>query len=143
MDLRIDAASHTPIYQQVTEQVRALVASGRLPAGERLPSVRGLAERLLINPNTVARAYRELERDGIVVSRHGHGVFVADQASPFRLAERRRMLAASIERLFAEAALLGLSPADVEDLVRQRASGGRAAGGRAAGGAGASKGRSA
>ena len=132
MDLRVDPSSHTPIYEQVTSQIRALVAGGRLPAGERLPSVRGLAERLLINPNTVARAYRELERDGVVVSRQGHGVFVADQASPFRVAERRRMLAASIERLFAEAAQLGLSLADVEDLVRLYAAGGRAAKGKSA-----------
>ncbi len=130
MDLKVDAASHTPIYQQVVAQVRALVASGRLAAGERLPSVRGLAESLLINPNTAARAYRELERDGVVVSRQGHGVFVGDQASPFRAAQRRRMLAASIDRLFAEAAQLGLDPADVEDLVRQRVDGGRAAKGR-------------
>lgn len=120
MDLRIDAASHTPIYEQVVAQVRGLVASGRLAAGERLPSVRGLAERLLINPNTVARAYRELERDGVVVSRQGHGVFVADQASPFRAAERRRMLAASVDRLFEEAAQLGLEPSDVHELVRVR-----------------------
>ena len=130
MDLQIDAASHTPIYEQVVTQVRALVASGRLPAGERLLSVRGLAERLLINPNTVARAYRELEREGVVVSRQGHGVFVADQASPFRAAQRRRMLAASVARLFAEAAQFGLEPADVQELVRQRVEGGRAAKGR-------------
>lgn len=130
MDLRVDAASHTPIYEQVVVQVRALVASGRLPAGERLPSVRGLAERLLINPNTVARAYRELEHAGVVVSRQGDGVFVGDQASPFRAAQRRRMLAASIDRLFAEAEQLGLEPADVQDLVRQRVEGGRPAKGR-------------
>ena len=130
MDLRIDAVSHTPIYEQVVAQVRALVASGRLPAGERLPSVRGLAERLLINPNTVARAYRELEHAGVVVTRQGHGVFVADPASPFRAAHRRRMLAASIDRLFAEAEQLGLEPADVPELVRQRVEGRRAAKGR-------------
>ena len=131
MDIGIDAASHTPIYQQVVEQVRALVVSGRLPAGERLPSVRGLAELLLVNPNTVARAYRELERDGVVVSRQGDGVFVADQASPFRAAQRRRMLAGSIDRLFAEAAQLGLEPADVQDLIRQRVESRRPAKGRA------------
>jgi GntR family transcriptional regulator len=130
MDLKIDAASHTPIYEQVVTQVRALVASGRLAAGERLPSVRGLAEHLLINPNTAARAYRELERDGLVVSRQGHGIFVADQASPFRAAQRRRMLATSVDRLFAEAAQLGLEPVDVLDLVRQRVDGGRPAKGR-------------
>lgn len=130
MDLKIDAASHTPIYEQVVAQVRALVASGRLAAGERLPSVRGLAESLLINPNTAARAYRELELEGVVVSRQGHGVFVGDQAAPFRAAQRRRMLAASVDRLFAEAEQLGLEPADVEDLVRQRVDGRRAAKGR-------------
>ena len=130
MDLRLDAASHTPIYEQVVAQVRALVASGRLPAGERLPSVRGLAERLLINPNTVARAYRELEREGVVVSRQGHGVFVADQTSPFRAAQRRRLLAASVDRLLTEAAQLGLEPAEVLELVRQRVEGGRASKGR-------------
>jgi GntR family transcriptional regulator len=130
MDLTVDAASHTPIYEQLVTQVRALVASGRLPTGERLPSVRGLAESLLINHNTVARAYRELEHEGVVVTRQGHGVFVADQASPFRVGQRRRMLAASVERLFAEAGQLGLEPSDVEELVRQRAASARATKGR-------------
>jgi GntR family transcriptional regulator len=122
-NLTVDAASHTPIYEQLAAQVRALVASGQLPAGERLPTVRGLAELLLVNANTVARAYRELEHDGVVTTWPGVGVFIADEAAPVRLAQRRRMLATFIDGLFAEAAQLGLEAADVQELVRQRMEG--------------------
>jgi GntR family transcriptional regulator len=113
MDLSIDAASHTPIYQQVTEQVRALVASGRLPAGERLPSVRGLAERLLINPNTVARAYRELEASGLVTTRRRVGTIV--QAAPAPAGPELRQQAVAF---VGDARRAGLSDDAVIDLVR-------------------------
>jgi len=121
MFLRIQPTDPTPIYLQIVEQVRRVAASGRLPAGERLPSVRGLAEKLLVNHNTVARAYRELERDGVVASRHGYGVFVADQASRFRASERAALLNERVDRLLTEASELRVELEDLITLVRNRA----------------------
>ena len=76
-ELQISAGGTSPIFKQVVDQVRLGVATGKLAAGDQLPSVRMLAERLVVNPNTVARAYAELARDGIIDSQPGRGVFVA------------------------------------------------------------------
>src|SRR5258706_14025373 len=86
--LHISAHDGVPIYLQIVNQVKYLVASGRLAPGEELPPIRTLAEQLLINPNTVARAYRELELAGIVTKRRTPGTFVADVTS--RLARPQR-----------------------------------------------------
>ena len=109
--------SDVPLYKQIVEQISRLVASERWPPGHRLPSVRGLAEQLVINHNTVARAYRELERQGLVTSRRGDGVFVADQSHPFARRRVEQQLQVSIERLFDEATQLGLSPEALVKLV--------------------------
>ena len=76
LNLVITTGSDTPIYKQITEQVRLAVASGRLKVDEQLPSVRTLAEELVLNPNTVARAYTDLAREGLIESRAGRGVFL-------------------------------------------------------------------
>ena len=76
--LRLNPASGTPLYVQLVELLKHSIATGAITAGEQLPSVRKMAEDLLINPNTVVRAYRDLERDGIVELRHGSGVFVRE-----------------------------------------------------------------
>jgi GntR family transcriptional regulator len=76
--LRLNPASGTPLYVQLVELLKHSIATGAIAAGEQLPSVRKMAEDLLINPNTVVRAYRDLERDGIVELRHGSGVFVRE-----------------------------------------------------------------
>ncbi len=81
MQIRISPNVGVAIYLQVVNQIKYLVASGRLAAGEELPPIRGLAEQLLINPNTVARAYRELEMAGIVEKRRTAGTYVSDQGS--------------------------------------------------------------
>ncbi len=121
MFIRIQSADTTPIYLQIVEQIRRMAASGRLPAGSRLPSVRRLADQLLVNHNTVARAYRTLEREGVATGRQGHGVFVTDQRSPFRAAERTALLHDSVDRLLTEAAELRVEVEDVITLVRSRA----------------------
>ena len=92
MDFSVDAASRTPIYRQLAEQIRTAIARGRLLANARLPSVRDLSRRLVINPNTVARVYTELERDGVLVTRHGLGVFVAQPGSDLTKKSRRDRL---------------------------------------------------
>lgn len=120
MQIRISQDDGTPIYQQLTSQIRLLVSSGRLLAGEQLPAVRKLAESLLINPNTVARAYRELESDGVVVSRRGSGVFVSDSGSPLSRREKNRRLNERIDALLTEAVQLGFDLQSVDTLVRRR-----------------------
>lgn len=75
---RLDPASGTPLYLQLVAQLKHAIETGAIRAGEQLPSVRRMAEDLLINPNTVVRAYRDLEAEGIVVLKHGSGVFVRE-----------------------------------------------------------------
>jgi GntR family transcriptional regulator len=120
--IEIDPSSPTPPSEQVANQVRFAVSAGRLRPGDRLPSVRGLAVEARINPNTVSRAYRTLEREGTVRTRPGAGVYVARQAEG-RCAEiRDRWLRDQLGRIVADALTAGLGPADLErvlaDLVR-------------------------
>ncbi|MEZ6123751.1 MAG: GntR family transcriptional regulator [Planctomycetaceae bacterium] len=120
MQIRISQEDGTPVYQQLVTQIRMLVASGRLEEGQQLPPVRRLAEQLTINPNTVARAYRELESAGVVVSRRGSGVFVSDGTSPLSRKERNRLLKERIDALLAEAVQLNFDLEALPELVRQR-----------------------
>lgn len=120
MQIRISQDDGTPIYQQLISQIKLLISSGRLTAGEQLPAVRKLAETLIINPNTVARAYRELESAGAVVSRRGSGVFVSDSGSPLSRREKNRLLNDRIDALLTEAVQLGFDLESVDTLVRQR-----------------------
>src|SRR5436853_1835255 len=103
MDIHISPHDGIPIYLQIVHQVKYLVASGRLAPGEELPPIRTLAERLTVNPNTVARAYRELEAIGLVATRRTAGTYVADGASPLARRERIRILTERIDALLAEA----------------------------------------
>src|SRR5437763_17166719 len=103
MQLHISANDGVPIYLQIVQQVKYLVAAGRLIAGEELPPIRVLAEQLLVNPNTVARAYRELETAGIVTKRRTAGTYVSDAGSPLAKRERLRILTERIDALLAEA----------------------------------------
>lgn len=124
MELRIQPDG-VPIFQQIVRQVKHLVASGRLRPGDELDPIRVLAERLLVAPNTVVRAYAELEKAGVVVKRGTAGTFVAD--SPPRLSARERAdaLAPHIGRLLDEAHALGVPPDEAIELVRKQAEGGR------------------
>ena len=98
-----------PIYEQVQEDLRQLVFSGALPPGERLPSVRELAGQLAINPNTIQRAYRELEQEGTIVSVPGKGSFACEQRGPDRT--RQEALLRQMDSLVRELLWLGV-PAD-------------------------------
>lgn len=120
MDFNIDVTSRTPIYRQLGEQIRLAIARGRLQPNARLPSVRDLSRRLVINPNTVARVYTELERDGLLVTRHGLGVFVAQPGSDLTKKARRERLLTLLESFFTEAVLLGFTADEVRDLVQDR-----------------------
>src|ERR1041384_83562 len=92
MQLHLSPRDGLPIYRQIVDQVKYLVAAGRLTPGEELPPIRGLAEQLVVNPNTVARAYLELERAGIVTKRQGSGTYVSDAGSPLKRRERLKIL---------------------------------------------------
>lgn len=107
--LRTTPGSAVPIYRQIVDQIRAHVSRGDLAPGDLLPSVRAVAEELVVNANTVAKAYGELVRSGDVVSEPGRGVFVAERRPQLTAAERRRRLRAAVERLLAEAISVGAS----------------------------------
>ena len=96
-------ASGVPIYLQLMEQVKHGIENGALRAGDQLPGIRPLAEELVINPNTVAKAYRELEHEGVIELRHGAGAFVAANAGAKNVTEKVRagqtIVAAAVERL--------------------------------------------
>ena len=120
MHLRVSPTDGVPIYLQIVNQVKYLVAAGRLAPGEELPPIRTLAERLAINPNTVARAYRELEVAGVVIKRGTTGTFVSDAGSPLARKERVRILTGRIDALLAEARQLGFASDELFDLIRRR-----------------------
>jgi GntR family transcriptional regulator len=120
VQIHISTNDGVPIYQQIVNQVKYLVACGRLAPGEELPPIRVLAEQLLVNPNTIARAYMELERDGIVTKRHGSGTYVSDAGSPLARKERIRILSERADALLAEAHHLNVDLDSVIDLLKQR-----------------------
>ena len=120
MQLHISTKDGVPIYLQIINQVKYLVAAGRLAAGEEVPPIRVLAEQLVINPNTVAKAYHELEREGIVTKRHGSGTYVSDNGSPLARRERMKILTGRIDALLVEARHMDVSTEEVIELVRDR-----------------------
>ena len=130
MQLRISDQDGVPIYVQLMNQIKYLVASGRLKAGEQLPPVRKLAEQLQVNPNTDARAYRELESEGLVISHQGSGVFVSDGVSPLARREQQRLLMERIDMLLTEARQMKVDVESLIGLVRQRSASFDASNGR-------------
>jgi len=120
MQLRIATSDGMPIYLQIVNQVKHLIASRRLSPGDEIPPIRTLANDLLINPNTVARAYLELEREGLVFKRHGSGTFVSDAGSPLARKERLKLLTERIDALLSDAQHLGVSLEDLLKLTRER-----------------------
>src|SRR5262245_22666771 len=120
MGFHIDTASRLPIYEQLARQVREAIARGDLRPGDRLPSVRQLSQELVVNPNTVGRAYAELEREGIVDTRQGMGVFVAQPRTELTQSARDRKLGELLDRLLTEAVHLGYSADEVVRLVTRR-----------------------
>jgi GntR family transcriptional regulator len=121
MYVEISPHDGRPIYRQIIEQVTYQIASGQLRADQELPPIRTLAERLLVTPNTVAKAYRELESSGLVYKRHGAGTYVADlKRSPLVKREQKRILAARADALLVEARQLGFSYEQVLALLADR-----------------------
>jgi GntR family transcriptional regulator len=113
---QLDLHSGVPVYRQIIDQVRGGIASGSLAAGDQLPTVRQLAVDLAINPNTVVRAYRELELGGLLETHQGTGTFISAQKIKRSDAERERQLAQIVADCVARAGAAGFT---VEDLVEQ------------------------
>jgi GntR family transcriptional regulator len=120
VQIHITSSDGVPIYLQIVNQVKYLVASGRLSPGEELPPIRVLAEQLLVNPNTVARAYRELETAGVVTKRRTAGTYVSQRGSPLDRRERLRILTERVDALLAEARQMDVPLDQVLELIRRR-----------------------
>jgi GntR family transcriptional regulator len=118
--IRVDATSFVPIYEQIKQEIGRLAATGRLKAGDPLPSIRDLAAEIIVNPNTVARAYRELEQEGIIATQKGRGSVVAERARP----DAERVLRAHVGRVMdeavAEARRFDLDDDAIRGLVEER-----------------------
>jgi GntR family transcriptional regulator len=123
ISIEISPGSGTPIYAQIVEQISQAIAKERLTPGEKLPPVRKLAEDLVINPNTVAKAFQQLEQRGLVVTRIGSGTFVAE--SRLRRADRVEMKAVTdrIDHLIGECTHIGLDGPAIRQLLEDRLSG--------------------
>lgn len=119
MLIRIDPQSAEPIFEQIAFAVKTAVARGDAAAGTKLPSVRELARELAINPNTVVRAYEQLERDGVLVRRQGAGCFLTGRGSELATAPRKRQLQELMRRAATEAFHLGFAADDVRQALDQ------------------------
>ena len=103
MQFRIDHASDRPVYRQIMDQIKRDIALGRLIKNEKLPTVRQLAGQIAINPNTIAKAYRQLEQEGIIVTKAGAGAFVANLDSNLSRSVRKNLISEELERIAVEA----------------------------------------
>jgi GntR family transcriptional regulator len=103
MQILINNSSDRPVYQQIMDQVKRDIAMGRLIKDEKLPTVRQLAAQLTINPNTIAKAYRQLEQEGIILTKSGAGTFVANLDSNLSRSVRKKLINEEIERIAVDA----------------------------------------
>ena len=117
MQFQVDQTTPMPIYAQLMEQIRWAVSSGSLQSGAQLPTVRQLAVELRINPNTVAHAYRELERAGVIATRQGRGTFVTAGQPRATEVERRAELERLARSAISEAGNLGYTPAELRQAI--------------------------
>ena len=120
MELRLDPASAVPIYAQIVEQVRLLVASRALRPGDQLPSVRDLAASIRVNRNTAAKAYQLLEAEGVIETRQGHGCFIAEAATRWSREERARRIELSLDRTLVEAYHLEIPFEELPAILERR-----------------------
>jgi GntR family transcriptional regulator len=122
MNLRINFASGVPIYLQLMEQIKHAVETGAIRVGEQLPTIRSIAEELAMNPNTAARAYRELEREGVVEVRHGAGVFVAGRRMSSAKTDEIRKAGEVLRHAMEKGMALGLSESELRRIFEDELS---------------------
>ncbi len=120
MQITITPGSPQSIYRQITDQLRLLVASGKVQVGDAVPSVRQLAKDLVVNPNTVAKAYAELVRDGVLESHQGRGYFIAKKKSIFSKAERIRRLDEALDGAISEGVTLDFTADEIIERLQLR-----------------------
>jgi GntR family transcriptional regulator len=120
MDIIINVADGVPIYRQIVNQIKYLIASGLLLPDEELPAIRTLALQLRVTPNTIVKAYDELEKSGIVHKRRGSGTYVSEGRPRLANEERRRIIEQRIDALLAEAHQLNFTAEDILRILRER-----------------------
>lgn len=120
LNIIINTTDGVAIYRQIANQIRYMVASGLLRPGDEIPPIRTLALKIKVTPNTVVKAYDELEAAGIIQKRRGSGTFVSESNSPLADQEKKRILEQRVDTLLAEAHQLDVSAEDVLNMVRQR-----------------------
>jgi GntR family transcriptional regulator len=118
--INVTTGTGTPIYRQIIEQVRLGVATGALVPDQAMPSVRSLAERLVVNANTVVKAYAELVRDGVLEAQQGMGFFVAQKRQIYSKAERLRRLRLAVDNFIHEAVFLDFSAEEIRMVVEEK-----------------------
>ena len=120
MEITLNLADGVPIYRQIVNQVKYLVASGLLQPGEELPPIRTLALQLKVTPNTIVKAYGDLEAAGVVHTRRGAGTYVSEGRQHIARRERQRIIEHRIDALLAEAHHLNFTTEDIVRMVRER-----------------------
>lgn len=118
--IKVDPSSFIPIYEQIKKEIKGQITQGKLRALEPLPSIRDLATDLIINPNTVARAYRELEMEGFIYTRKGKGCYVTDNSSSLIEKERLTLLIRIFDQAIEDARRYNLTRAEIIGLFEQR-----------------------
>ena len=119
MQILIQNDSAVPVFQQLMDGVKGAIARGAVRPGEMIPSVRQMAAAVLINPNTVAKAYRELEREGVLYTRRGLGVFVSEQSAAQCVDDQRTQLRSSLTEAVRQAREAGLDDREVRDTLER------------------------
>jgi GntR family transcriptional regulator len=120
--IAISTGSKVPIYKQITDQVWQAVITGKLNVGDQLPSVRAMAEELVVNPNTIAHAYADLTRDGLIESRAGRGVFITRKRKVFTSEESWRRLEPLIDAAIGEAMALDFTHQELKEAFEKKLS---------------------
>lgn len=120
MVIRINYKSGKPVYLQIVEQIKYAAASGNLKPGDAVPGIRPLAEKLRVNRNTVAKAYQELEREGVVETRAGKGCFISDNQSPLKKSFRQGVLNDALDAAIVQAHHFQIDDEELIELFRKR-----------------------
>lgn len=118
--IKVETKSFIPIYEQIKKEIKNRISQGNLKPNEPLPSIRELATQLLINPNTVARAYRELEQEGFIYTRKGKGCYVSDNSSSLVKDDNLNLLTQLIDKTIEEAKKLNLDLREIKKVFEQK-----------------------